>query len=212
MTLGAGFLRNRFFQFFVFFLKIRDRQKYSLLLGGTIFNFLNFLTSILKGEAVQRRQILIWISPLGGLPLLVLLCGACFGAVSHWFCKPELPLGPPGHTELTWAHLCPLSHPEPPWATLRLPEPFWATLIPPEPPWARVWGVLCGLLCGVCGLWCGLSPPYRFALTDFAAQSAAVVFFANVVLPGWGHFLCFHWTRNPYRHTWNAHRLHSWVL
>ena len=59
MTLGAGFLRNRFFHFFVFFLKIRDRQKYSLLLGGTIFNFLNFLTSILKGEAVQRRQILI---------------------------------------------------------------------------------------------------------------------------------------------------------
>ena len=59
MTLGAGFLRNRFFQFYVFFLKIRDRQKYSLLLGGTIFNFLNFLTSILKGEAAQRRQFLI---------------------------------------------------------------------------------------------------------------------------------------------------------
>ena len=59
MTLGAGFLRNRFFHFFVFFGGgIRDRQKYSLLLGGTIFNSLNFLTSILKGEADQRRQIL----------------------------------------------------------------------------------------------------------------------------------------------------------
>ena len=50
--------QSTFFNFF-FFLKIEIAKKNPFLLGGTIFNFLNFLTSILKGEAVRRRQILV---------------------------------------------------------------------------------------------------------------------------------------------------------
>ena len=78
---------------------------------------------------------------------------------------------------------------------------------------------MCGLLCGVCGLWCGLTPPYRFALMGnvlqcvstvclapphrfaravFAPQSAAVVCFANCVL-SIGALLVFSW--NPNRAT-----------
>ena len=72
MTLRSGFSSRCVFSISDFFFENRGMQKYALLLGGTIFNFLNLLATILKGEAVQRRQIFRRIASFGG----------CLG----WFC------------------------------------------------------------------------------------------------------------------------------